>query len=78
MGLRGATQRRFFCAHCRVFIPHAEIKRLGLVGHAKHYLCPKCSSVLELETEPSKPLSGIRKLLRRAARKLTASTPAEP
>ena len=74
---KGASQRRFFCAHCRVFIPHTEIKRLGLVGHAKRYLCPKCSSLLELEPEPSKPLSGIRKWLRRAARSLTASSPAE-
>jgi hypothetical protein len=73
----GASQRRFFCAHCRVFIPRTEIKRLGLVGHAKRYLCPKCSSLLELEPEPSKPLSGIRKWLRRAARNLTASSPAE-
>jgi hypothetical protein len=73
----GASQRRFFCSRCRVFIPHTEIKRLGLVGHAKHYLCPKCSSLLDLEPEPSKPLSGIRKWLRRAARSLIASSPAE-
>jgi hypothetical protein len=73
----GASQRRFFCARCRVFIPHTEIKRLGLVGHAKRYLCPKCSSLLELEPEPSKPLSGIKKWLRHAARSLTASSPAQ-
>jgi hypothetical protein len=70
----GASQRRFFCAHCRVFIPHTEIKRLGLVGRAKRYLCPKCSSLLELEPEPSKSLSGIRKWLRRAVRNLPASS----
>jgi hypothetical protein len=73
----GASKRCFYCLRCRVFIPHTEIKRLGLVGHTKHYLCPKCSSLLELEPEPSKPLSGIRKWLRRAIRSLTASSPAE-
>ena len=73
----GTGQRRFYCARCRVFVPPAEIKRLGLVGHAKRYLCPKCSSLLELEPEPSRPLSGIKKWLRRAARTLTASPPAE-
>ena len=73
----GAGQRRFFCAHCRAFIPRTKIKLLGLVGHTKRYLCPKCSSLVELEPEPSKPLSGIRKWLRRAARILTASSPAE-
>lgn len=73
----GASQGRFFCARCRAFIQHTEIKRLGLVGHAKRCLCPKCSSLLELEPEPSKPLSGIKKWLRRAARSLTASSPAQ-
>lgn len=75
--LTGASQRRFFCAHCRVFVSDTVAKRLGLVGHAKRYLCPKCSSLLELEPEPPKPMSGIRKWLRRAVRNLAASTPAK-
>jgi hypothetical protein len=73
----GASKRRFFCARCRVFVPYRKIKRLGLVGHAERYLCPKCSSLLELEPEPSKPVSGIRKWLQRVVRSLTASSPAE-
>jgi hypothetical protein len=62
-----ASQRRFFCARCRAFVPQTEIKRLGLVGHAKRYLCPKCSSLLELELEPARPSSGLRKWLRRVS-----------
>ncbi len=69
----GPGQRRFYCVRCRVFVPQREIRRLGLVGHAKRYLCPKCSSLLELEPEPSKPLSGFRMWLR-AARKRTTSS----
>jgi len=40
---------RFYCAHCRVFIPDAQVKRVGLLGHAKRNLCPKCSHLLEAE-----------------------------
>jgi hypothetical protein len=41
----------YFCAHCRRAIPVAEIKKVGLVGRAKRYLCPKCSEVLSQEPE---------------------------
>ena len=50
-----ANQRRYYCAHCRAFIQDAEVKHIGLVGHAKRDLCPKCSRVLETEPELPKP-----------------------
>jgi hypothetical protein len=49
----------WFCAHCRMFVPEAEVVRLGLVGHSKRYLCPKCSTVLDLE--PSLPTRSSRR-----------------
>ena len=45
-----AVQRRYYCARCRAFIEDTKVKRMGLVGHAKRDLCPKCSR--PLETEP--------------------------
>jgi hypothetical protein len=62
---------RYYCAHCRTFIRGAEAKRVGLVGHAKRNLCPKCSGLLETEPEPQKP--PLRRIngLRQAARNLT-------
>ena len=50
-----ASERRYYCAHCRAFIQDAEVKRVGLVGQAKRNLCPKCSRQLETEAEPQKP-----------------------
>ena len=41
-----ANQPRYYCAHCRAFIQDAEVKHVGLVGHAKRNLCPKCSRLL--------------------------------
>ncbi len=38
-----ARQRHYYCANCRTFVRDAEVKRVGLVGHAKRNLCPKCS-----------------------------------
>lgn len=73
----GTGPRRYFCAHCRVFIPDAEVKRLGLVSHAKRHLCPKCSSLLDVEPETPKPSPGLKKWFRRAARNRTASSPAK-
>ena len=70
--------RRYFCARCRVFIPDAEVKRLGVVGHAKRCLCPKCSGLLELEPEPSKPSPSLTQRLRHAVRNLTPSSRAKP
>jgi hypothetical protein len=54
-GEEASHQRRYYCAHCRAFIQDAEVKRVGLVGHAKRNLCPKCSRLLETEPEPQKP-----------------------
>jgi hypothetical protein len=73
----GTRPRRYFCAHCRVFIPAGEVKRLGLVSHAKRHLCPKCSTVLDVEPEIPKPAPGLKKWFRRAAPNRTASSPAK-
>jgi hypothetical protein len=48
-GAGAACRPRYFCPRCKVFVPEAKIRPLGLVGHAKRYLCPKCSGLLELE-----------------------------
>ena len=77
LGRDGTSQRRYFCAHCRVFVPDTEVKRLGLVGHAKRYLCPKCSGLLDLEPEPPKPASDRKKWFRRAARDRASTSPAK-
>jgi hypothetical protein len=63
-----ANQGRYFCARCRVFLPNAEVKRVGLVGNAKRYLCPKCSGLLDVEPEPPKPPPGRKDWLHRMAR----------
>ena len=44
-----AGQPRYYCAHCRAFIPDAQVKRVGLLGHARRNLCPKCSRPLDVE-----------------------------
>jgi hypothetical protein len=75
---KSASPRRYFCAHCRVSIPDAEVKRLGVVGHAKRHLCPRCSGLLEVEPEPAKPSPGLKKWLRHKARSLTQSSRAKP
>lgn len=67
----GADQRHYYCAHCRTSIRDQEVKRVGLVGHTKRSLCPKCSGLLETEPEPQKPPPDRGKELRQAARKLT-------
>ena len=41
----------FYCARCQRVVPNAELKKLGLVGRSKRYLCPKCSEVLSQEPE---------------------------
>ncbi len=46
-----ASQKRYFCPHCRGVYQKAELKQVGLVGHAKRWLCPKCSHVFEVEPE---------------------------
>ena len=43
------VERQFYCPQCRISIPETQVKRVGLVGHAKRNLCPKCSRVLEGE-----------------------------
>jgi hypothetical protein len=57
----GVGAQGYFCAHCRVFIPEAQVNRVGLVGHAKRCLCPKCSTVLDTEPEPPKHAARARR-----------------
>jgi hypothetical protein len=52
----GKTEAGYFCPKCRVFRQESEVRRVGLVGHAKRLLCPKCSTVLDGElAQPQKP-----------------------
>ena len=67
-----ASQRRYHCTNCHAFFEEGEVKRVGLVGHAKRNLCPKCSRLLETEPEPQKPAPNLRERLQQAARNLTA------
>ena len=60
---RGSGQRRYYCAYCRTFVPDAEVKRVGLVGHAKRDLCPKCSRLLATEPEGAEPSLVLKKCL---------------
>jgi hypothetical protein len=73
-----ASRERYFCARCRVFVPNAEVKRVGLVGNAKRHLCPKCSGLLEVELPPTKPPPGRKEWLRRVVRNPFARPPAKP
>jgi hypothetical protein len=41
---------RSYCPHCRVFVPDEKVKRVGLLGHPKRNLCPKCSHLLEMRS----------------------------
>jgi hypothetical protein len=41
------SQPPYYCAQCRAFVPDSAVKRVGLLGHAKLSLCPKCSRPLE-------------------------------
>jgi hypothetical protein len=66
-----SRRRRYYCAHCRVFFLDSEIKRLGLVGHVKHCLCPQCSHPVDLEPAPPKPKLGLKGWLRKVWRLLT-------
>lgn len=57
----GAGQRRYYCKYCRTFVPDAEVKRVGLVGHVKRDLCPKCSRPLAPEPEGAEPSLACKK-----------------
>ncbi len=35
----------YLCPHCRVAYQAEQLKRVGLVGRPKRWLCPKCSHV---------------------------------
>lgn len=45
----------YFCPRCQVVVPETKVNRVGLVGHAKRYLCPKCSTLLYSEERPPPP-----------------------
>jgi hypothetical protein len=55
------SQPRYYCTLCRAFVQPAEVKRVGLVGQAKHCLCPKCSRELEIRVDPEMAPSGHKK-----------------
>jgi hypothetical protein len=74
----GTGRRRYYCAHCRAFVQDTEVKRLGLVSHAKRYLCPKCSGVLDVEPETPKQAPGRKKWFRHGALNRTSTSPAKP
>jgi hypothetical protein len=46
-GTEEALAPRYYCPNCRAFIADTQVKRVGLVGHPKRDLCPKCSRLLE-------------------------------
>ena len=56
-----AVQRRYYCARCQAFIQDGEVKRVGLVGHAKRDLCPRCSRPLETEPDRQRPSLHLKK-----------------
>jgi hypothetical protein len=56
-----ASQPRYYCTYCRAFIPDAQVKRMGLLGHAKRNLCPKCSRPLETQLGPQQLLPDLIK-----------------
>jgi hypothetical protein len=66
-----SSQRRYYCEHCRTFIPEAEVKRVGMVGHPKRNLCPNCSRLLEAELEPQAPPPDVKQRLRKTTWKLS-------
>jgi len=51
----GQGQDQYYCERCRVFVPEARVKRVGLVGHAKRALCPKCSTLLGSSPVSARP-----------------------
>jgi hypothetical protein len=64
------SQRRYYCAHCRAFFQETEVHRLGLVGHVKHCLCPRCSNLVDPEASPPEPRLGLKRWLRKIWRLL--------
>lgn len=56
-----ADSGSYYCPQCRAYYHGTEVKRIGLIGSAKRCLCPKCSRVLNVESEPWKAASVRRK-----------------
>ncbi len=50
-----ASQHRYFCPHCQMVVPEAQLRRVGLVGRAKRLMCPKCSHMFDSEPPPAPP-----------------------
>jgi hypothetical protein len=50
-----ATRHRYFCPHCQRVVPEAELRHVGLVGHPKRRMCPKCSHMFDSEPAPAAP-----------------------
>ena len=56
-----ARKPRYYCPHCRAVIPEAELKRVGVMGHPKRLMCPRCSYLFGTEPVSSKPAAEPRK-----------------
>jgi len=68
----GPAGPRYYCAHCGIFLAAAQVKRVGLVGHAKHFLCPNCSAHVQPECVPVESPSGFLAMLRKLWRRFKA------
>lgn len=69
---QGRAERRYVCTHCGTFWWPEQVKWMGLVGHAKHSLCPECSYPVELEPEFEKAMSGFKRWMLKAGRGFAA------
>jgi hypothetical protein len=75
------TGPRYYCSHCGRYVPVADLKRIGLVGRAKHLLCPQCSSPV-VKREHKEAATGFRiwlqRLWKRVKRWLASPAPRRP
>ena len=69
---QGFAERRYVCSHCGLFWQRDQVKWMGLVGQAKHSLCPQCSYPVELEPELEQPMSGFKRWILKAGQGLTS------
>ncbi len=51
----------YYCPQCCAYFHSTVVRRVGLVGSAKRCLCPRCSRILDIESEPRKAASARRK-----------------
>ncbi len=56
-----ADPGRYYCSQCLAYYHGTEVRRIGRIGGAKRCLCPRCSSILDVEPGPRKAASAPRK-----------------